>query len=159
MKKKFNKNKLELKEYKSKYKKAFKKLSLEWLNKYGLYEDEDNKILNDPENYILNKGGKIYFALYEESIIGTFALIPSKNNVFELAKFAITTKYQGLGIANILLKKAIEVAKEKNANKIILYSNSKLKKAYNLYKKFNFKEVNLDKSKYETADLKMKLKL
>lgn len=159
MKNIFNKNKLELKKYKEKDKEAFKKISLEWLYKYDLYEEEDSKILNNPEEYILNKGGHIYFAKYDDNIIATFALIPNSKNNYELAKFAVLENYQGLGIANILLKKAIEVAKEENANKIILYSNSKLNKAYNLYKKFNFKEINLDKSKYETANLKMELKL
>ena len=82
MKEKFNKNKLEIIKYKRKYKKDFKKLSLEWLNKYNLYEEEDSKILNNPEDYILSKGGQIYFAVYDDIIIATFALIPiSKNNL------------------------------------------------------------------------------
>ena len=159
MTKKFKKSDIELVEYEAKYKDDLKSLSYEWLNKYNLYEDEDELILNNPEEYILKKGGYIFFARYQSDIIATFSLIPGSNNIFELAKLAVTEEYQGKGIAKILIEKAISIAKREEAEKIILYSNSKLKKAYKLYKKYGFYDINVNESKYETADVKMELDL
>ncbi len=159
MTKNFKKSDIELVEYEDKYKDDLKSLSYEWLNRYNLFEDEDELILNNPEEYILKKGGYIFFASYQNEIIATFSLIPNSNNVFELAKLAVTEEYQGKGIAKILIEKAISIAKREEAEKIILYSNSKLKKAYKLYKKYGFYEININESKYETADVKMELDL
>ncbi|HKL75833.1 MAG TPA: GNAT family N-acetyltransferase [Halanaerobiales bacterium] len=156
---KIDKSEVKIIEYKDEYKKKYKELAMEWLNKYNLYEHEDELILNNPDKFILNKGGYIFLAEYEKQIIGTVSLIPDENKVFELAKLAVTKKYQNNGIAKVLIEKAIEMAKKEEAKKILLYSNTKLDKAYHLYKKYGFKEINLNKNKYETANLKMELNL
>lgn len=157
MKDKIKRAKVEIIEYDDKYKDDLKRLSYEWLDKYDLLELEDKLMLDDPEEYILKDGGYIFFAHYENEIIGTFSLIPIGENIFELAKFAVIEKYQGQNIGNILLEKAINVVYSSNAKKIILFSNSKLKAAYKLYKKHGFKKVDLAQNKYETANIKMEL--
>ena len=156
---KIDKKRLEIIEYKDKYKEIYKELAMEWLNKYNLYEHEDELILNNPEKLILNKGGYIFLAKLNEKVIGTVSLIPVENGVFELAKLAVTKNYQNNGIAKVLIEKAIQTAKKEDAEKILLYSNSKLKKAYHLYKEYGFKEININNNKYETANLKMELYL
>ena len=154
-----DKKRLEIIEYKDKYKERYKELAMEWLNKYNLYEHEDELILNNPEKLILNKGGYIFLAKLNEKVIGTVSLIPVESGVFELAKLAVTKNYQNNGIAKVLIEKAIQTAKKEDAEKILLYSNSKLKKAYHLYKEYGFKEININNNKYETANLKMELYL
>ena len=154
-----DKKRLEIIEYKDKYKEIYKELAMEWLNKYNLYEHEDELILNNPEKLILNKGGYIFLAKLNEKVIGTVSLIPVESGVFELAKLAVTKNYQNNGIAKVLIEKAIQTAKKEDAEKILLYSNSKLKKAYHLYKEYGFKEININNNKYETANLKMELYL
>ena len=154
-----DKKRLEIIEYKDKYKEIYKELAMEWLNKYNLYEHEDELILNNPEKLILNKGGYIFLAKFNEKVIGTVSLIPVESGVFELAKLAVTKNYQNNGIAKVLIEKAIQTAKKEDAEKILLYSNSKLKKAYHLYKEYGFKEININNNKYETANLKMELYL
>ena len=156
---KIDKKRLEIIEYKDKYKEIYKELAMEWLNKYNLYEHEDELILNNPEKLILNKGGYIFLAKLNEKVIGTVSLIPVESGVFELAKLAVTKNYQNNGIAKVLIEKAIQTAKKEDAEKILLYSNSKLKKAYHLYKEYGFKEININNNKYETANLKMELYL
>lgn len=156
---KINKDNIDIINYKSEYKEKFKELSYEWLYKYELFEPEDELILNHPEKYILAKGGFIFLAKFKDEVIATISLIPKEDNIFELAKLAVTEKYQKNGIAKILLNKAIQTAKKQDAEKIILYSNSKLKKAYQLYKNFGFEDVKIGETVYETADVKMELKL
>ncbi|MGW6302502.1 GNAT family N-acetyltransferase [Peribacillus butanolivorans] len=80
-------------------------------------------------------------------------------NAFELAKLAVTEKYQGLKIGRRLMEKCIEVAKLEGASKIVLFTNHKLTAAIELYKKFGFSFVSLENIKYLEADLKMELEI
>jgi len=146
-------------EYEEKYHDNLKKLSYEWLEKYVSVEPEDEKILNNPKEVILDKGGFIFFAKYDEVVVGTVSLIRVDENTFELAKLAVTEKYQGLNIGRLLMEKCLYVSKEKNARNLILYTNHKLTSAIALYKKFEFKETPLVNNKYIESDLKMELKL
>ncbi|MCY9549024.1 GNAT family N-acetyltransferase [Lysinibacillus xylanilyticus] len=92
--------------------------------------------------------------------MGTVSLIKlDGQNAFELAKLAVTEKYQGLKIGRRLMEKCLEVVKLEGANKIILYTNQKLTAAIELYKKFGFPFVSLDDDKYLEADLKMELEM
>lgn len=44
---------------------AFHDLNHEWITKYFELEELDNQILNDPERYILSKGGYILMACFQ----------------------------------------------------------------------------------------------
>ena len=79
--------------------------------------------------------------------------------VFEIAKLAVTEKYQGLKIGRMLMEKCLYVGKQKGAKRIILYTNHKLTSAIELYKKFNFIEIPLVNNKYIESDLKMEFNL
>lgn len=146
-------------EYEEKYHDDLKRLSYEWLEKYVSVEPEDEKILNNPKEVVLDKGGFIFFAKYGEEVVGTVSLIRVDENTFELAKLAVTEKYQGLKIGKMVMEKCLDVAKQKNAKKIILFTNHILTSAIALYQKFDFKEIPLMNNKYIESDLKMELKL
>lgn len=151
--------KIKIIEYEEKYHDHLKNLSYEWLEKYVSVEPEDEKILNNPKEVVLDKGGFIFFAKYGEEIIGTVSLIRVGEKTFELAKLAVTEKYQGLKIGKMLMEKCVAVAKEKNAKRIILFTNHTLIPAIGLYKKFGFQEIPLGENKYIESDIKMELKL
>lgn len=146
-------------EYEEKYHSDLRRLSYEWLEKYVSVEPEDEKILNNPKEVILDKGGFIFFAKYNDELVGTVSLIKVDENTFELAKLAVTEKYQGLKIGKLLMEKCLHVAKQKNAKKVILFTNHILTSAIELYKKFDFKEIPIVNNKYIESDLKMELKL
>jgi ribosomal protein S18 acetylase RimI-like enzyme len=80
-------------------------------------------------------------------------------NTYELAKLAVTERFQGLKIGNKLMEKCIEVANEEKAKEIILYTNHKLVSAIKLYEKYGFKHIPLTNNKYLESDLKMVLEL
>jgi len=46
-------------------------------------------------------------------------------------------------------------AKQKGIQKLILYSNRKLKSAIHLYENFGFIEIPVEEGVYERADIKM----
>ena len=137
----------------------FYNLNIEWLETYFYVEDHDKKVLNNPKTYIIDKGGVILFVLLDNEVIGTVALMPTlSKDIYELTKMAIKPNLRGKKIGQKLMTKVLKLAKVKKINKLILYSNSKLINAIHLYKKFNFKEIDVDKySPYERANIKMEL--
>lgn len=143
--------------FEERYHEDFKRLSYEWLEKYVSVESEDERILNNPIEVILDKGGHIFFARYDNEIVGTVSLIRVEEGVFELAKLAVTEKYKGMKIGIKLMEKCLEVSKSEKVNKIILYTSHKLGAAINLYKKFGFKEIPIIDNKYIESDIKMEL--
>lgn len=132
-----------------------KTLNIEWLQKFFRVEEKDEIVLSNPQEEIIDKGGLIFYAKYNEEIIGTVSLMKVDENTFELSKMAVSGKIQGLGIGNKLLTHCLVVAEESNINKLILYSNRKLLPAIHLYEKFGFVEVPLGNVNYERADIKM----
>jgi DNA-binding MarR family transcriptional regulator/GNAT superfamily N-acetyltransferase len=128
-------------DYRPAYKKYFESLNREWLQEYFEIENEDQKILSDPNGKIIKKGGAIFFAALDESIVGTAALIHHRNGIYELLKMTVTKNAQGLGIGKKLTHKVIEHAKSLGANEIYLQTSPKLKAANNLYKKLGFRKT------------------
>ena len=150
---------IEIIDFHSDYSTVFKNLNIEWLEKYFFVEPHDEEVLENPQSYIINKGGYIFFAKLNDEIIGTVALINEKE-CYELSKMAVLPKYQGLKIGLKLMVHCIDFSKKQGWEKIMLYSNRSLVKAISLYKKVGFEEVELESDVYyERADIKMILKL
>tara|TARA_S200000501_G_scaffold124479_1_gene117480 strand:+ start:1232 stop:1699 length:468 start_codon:yes stop_codon:yes gene_type:complete len=139
------------------FEKDFFDLNIEWLEYFFQVEEYDYEVLSNSKKYIINKGGKIFFAESAGNIIGTVALMPTKNKlVFELTKMAVKPEYRNRGIGKELLKKCIDYSKSNSYSSIILYSNKKLNNAIHLYRNFGFKEIRMEKkSPYLRANIKM----
>ena len=69
--------------YESKYRKAFKELNEEWIATWFEMEEEDRKVLNDPENQIIKKGGHIVVAIFNNEPVGVCALLKMNDPVCE----------------------------------------------------------------------------
>ncbi len=144
-------------EYEDQYQAAFRELNMEWLDYCNLTETHDLQILDGPRGTILERGGVIYLAKCDDQIVGSVALMKEHDDVYELAKMAVTKEYQKMGISKLLLEKCIEKAKDLKANKITLFSNHQLKAALGLYEKYGFQHVPVLDSPFLTADVKMEL--
>lgn len=150
---------IEIIPYSTEYAAIFKSLNLEWLDKYNLTESHDLMILNDPKGTIIDNGGAIFLAKYGDEIVGTAAVINEDHGIFELAKMTVAPAFRGKGISKLLIEKCIEAAKQLQAKKIILFSNSQLQTAIALYKKYGFTHVDFTDAPFLTADIKMELPL
>lgn len=150
---------IEIINYDQQYNEAFAALNRAWLQKYFVVEPIDEEIFANPEEYIINNGGYIFFAKMDDKLAGTFALMKTEETIFELSKMAVAEEFQGKKIGNKMLDFCLEKAKRLNADKIILYSNTALRPAIHLYKKFGFKEVPLGNVEYKRADIKMEIDL
>lgn len=151
---------MEIISYQPKYAKDFKELNIAWLEKYFWVEPHDEEVLGNPEKYIIEPGGTIFFVKEAEEIIGCVALMKMDENVFELTKMAITPKYQGKKIGQKLMEHSIKFAKNQGWNHLIIYSNRKLENAIYIYKKYGFREIPIgENNPYSRGDIKMRLEL
>ena len=145
--------------FEPKYAIAFKELNEAWSTQYFEMEDSDRKMLDDPQGYIIDKGGAILIALLNEKPVGTCALIKMKDNVYELAKMAVSPEAQGNQIGYNIGLATIEKAKELKAKKVYLETNSSLKPAISLYYKLGFKDVEGYDSPYNRCNVQMEIEI
>ena len=102
----------------------------------------------------------MFFAIKNDTVIATAAMVSVDSKVFELAKMTVSQECRGLGVANQLMDRCIDFAKENHADQIVLITNSALVIARNLYDKYGFKEIVLDSDKYgDRGNVKMNLYL
>jgi ribosomal protein S18 acetylase RimI-like enzyme len=150
---------IEIIDYQEAYKADIKRLNYEWLEKYFKIEPGDELSLSNPQQYILDKGGYIFFARWNEEVVGTASLLKKSDAVYELGKMAVTGKLQGMGIGKRLLEHCLVFARQKKIPTLILYSNTQLSSAIYLYRHYGFTEVPLETGLYERANIKMQLHL
>lgn len=149
---------IEVIEFTEKYSTDFARLNYEWIEQYFKIENHDREMLDNPIQYIINTGGQIFFALRNQEVLGTVALINESGDSFELAKMAVSTQFRGLKIGDKLMEYCLNYAKNSRKRRVYLLSNRKLIPALNLYKKFGFQEVPLDPNNlYERTDIQMEL--
>jgi DNA-binding MarR family transcriptional regulator/GNAT superfamily N-acetyltransferase len=146
-------------DYQPAYKEAFKKLNEEWISKYFKMEAADHKALDNPEQNIIDKGGHIMVALYNNEPVGVCALMKMDDPVYEyeLAKMAVSPIAQGKNIGWLLGQAAIEKARSLGVKKLYLESNTILQPAINLYHKLGFKKVVGHATPYERCNIQMEL--
>jgi len=145
--------------YEDRYLEDFRRLNLEWLERFNLTESHDLEILDHPRENVIDRGGFIFLLREEDIIIGTAGIFKINDGEYELIKMSVAPQYRGKKFGDMLLEKCINKAKEMNASKLILFSNSNLQTAIRLYEKFGFKHVEVKDAPFETADIKMELVL
>lgn len=119
----------------------------------GLYRQpdlDDGKSLSDEEaisiyHKILSYPSyKLYVALYENKIVGTFALA-IMDNLAHMGKpsgliedVVVETEWQGKGIGKQMMNFAIHLCRKKGCYKAALSSNQKRERAHQFYENLNF---------------------
>ena len=147
--------------YDARYKNEFKRLNEAWISEYFEMEETDHKVLDHPEQYILDSGGEILFAVERDIVAGTCALIRMDDGPFdfELAKMAVDPMFRGRGIGRQLGAAIIDRARILGAKTIFLESNTILAPAISLYRKLGFVETERQPTPYARGNIHMVLKL
>ncbi|WP_114904538.1 GNAT family N-acetyltransferase [Kordia sp. SMS9] len=146
--------------FEEQYTQDFYELNVEWLKAFFYVEPHDEEVLSQPKKYIMDPGGYIFFVKIHDEIVATVALIKMKENIFELSKMAVLPKLRGQKIGQHLLQYCLDFSKENKFEKLILYSNRKLKNALYIYEKYGFVEIPIEENNpYDRGDIKMELLL
>lgn len=145
--------------YDSRHQKAFRRLNEAWISRYFRLEAPDLRVLDTPQEEILDKGGRIMVAVRGGDVVGVCALLHVDERTFELAKMAVAEDAQGLGVGTRLGEAAIEQARAAGASRLILESNTVLAPAIALYRKLGFVEVSGIPSEYSRCNIHMERQL
>lgn len=146
-------------DYRPAHQPVFKALNVKWIETYFRLEEKDLLSLDNPDEYIIKKGGRILLAEYKEEIVGTCALLKLDDETIELAKMAVSPAAQGKNIGWLLGLASIEKAKEMGGKSLFLESNTRLVPAISLYRKLGFVKVTGKPSPYERSNIQMELSL
>ncbi|MFC4700425.1 GNAT family N-acetyltransferase [Glaciecola siphonariae] len=117
----------------------FESINKIWIEQMFRLEDIDKRVLADPQKYIIDNGGYVFFARHRQmGVVGTCALLRSDAGSFELTKMGVTPNCRGLKVGERLLQYVIEQALNIPASKLYLLTNSKCEAAIHLYEKNGF---------------------
>ena len=148
---------IQIVEYQPRHQPDFKRLNEAWINQWFKMEEADYKSLDQPQQYILDAGGHILIALYQDEPVGTCALLKMDDETYELAKMSVSAQVRGKGIGLLLGRAVIEKARSLGAKRLYLESNTILQPAVSLYRKLGFEEIEGNTSPYERCDIQMEL--
>lgn len=144
---------MEVTEYQSQYQDAFIRLNTAWIEKYFAMEQDDYDELNHVDE-LLKKGAMVFFATEDSNVLATGMVMPIGKDEWEICKLAADEKEQGHGAGSAVFQACMDYAINHGAERLIIISNSALKPALHIYKKFGFQEIPVDKThNYQRADI------
>jgi N-acetylglutamate synthase-like GNAT family acetyltransferase len=133
----------------------FDVINRRWIEQMFVVEDIDDKVLKDPQKYIINQGGKIWFVQSAQfGVIGTCALLNKGDGCFELTKMGVLENVRGLKVGEKLLEHIIHYCKTSNLPYVFLLTNQKCEAAIHLYKKLGFEHDQATMTKFGASYLR-----
>ena len=151
-------NEIRIVEYQPAYAAAFRDINVAWIETYFEMEQADYDALDNPDSYVLDKGGFIYVALLKEKPVGVVAMLKMPEDTYELAKMGVSTEAQGMGIGYQLGQAVIEKGRQVGAKRLYLESNTRLQPAIQLYYKLGFEKLTQSlPSPYKRSNIQMEL--
>lgn len=147
--------------YSEKYRKFFRDTGVRWISEHWKPEPADIRVLSDPKRHILDRGGRIFIALFKGEPAGVCALqkLGGTSKSYGLSKLAVLPEFRGLGIGRMLCRTAIAEARKLGGGRVFLESNTVLKPAIKLYRSLGFREIPVENPEYERVNIQMELPL
>lgn len=130
---------LRLVEYDDRLAPEFDAITREWVTDMFKLEENDIRIIENPKETILDRGGEILFVEAGNlGIVGTCALMPVEGSSFELTKMGVRASARGLKAGEFLLARVLERARQLPIGELFLLTNKKCAAAIHLYEKAGF---------------------
>ena len=117
----------------------FRAITEQWISAMFQIEESDRRLMDSPQEEIVERGGKIWFVEHPDlGIIGTCALLPHEPGVFELTKMGVLESARGSGAGEQLLLYVLDQARSMNMDTLFLLTNAICESAIHLYLKHGF---------------------
>lgn len=139
----------------------FDSINREWIESMFVLEPVDEDVISHPKEFIINKGGHIWFAKHPtHGVVGTCALAKKSEGVFELTKMGVASSVRGLKVGEKLLQYVLTLAPSIAHDTLFLLTNKRCEAAIHLYKKNGFEHcktiMNTYGNAYERCDVAMR---
>lgn len=115
----------------------FIRLNENWIAHYFRIEEADRELARDPARIIVD-GGYVFTLLEQEQVVGVCALFKEDDEVFQLARMAVSSESRGKGYGDTLMNAALKHLHKIGASRAYLLSNTILAPAIALYRKHGF---------------------
>lgn len=142
----------------------FYRINAEWIEEMFVLEENDIRLLSNPRELILDKGGVVLFAEAADlGVVGTCALIRMQDGWFELTKMGVAKAARGRKAGEFLLAAILDQARAMGvADKLYLLTNAKCAAAIHLYEKLGFQHdaeiMTTFGARYERCDVAMRFR-
>lgn len=138
----------------------FNTINRQWIADMFVLEAIDKQVLEDPQTYIIDNGGYIWFAQHpSHGVVGTCALLNQGEGVYELTKMGVVPGLRGLKIGETLLQYVLGFCEQNQHKCTFLLTNKKCEAAIHLYEKLGFSHSRyiMDKfgGSYDRCDVAM----
>ncbi len=146
--------------YRPQYQPDFYRINAAWICESFSLEEEDKRMLNNPEAEIIARGGQAFFLTEGEKVAATCGVLKLDPATYELVRMSVDRPFRGKGYGEIIVRHAIAWAKEQGARNIILETGSGNTTALALYERLGFKHYLPDpahRSGLARADVFMRL--
>ncbi len=119
---------------------AFHDINIAWIEQMFAVEAHDRDVLEDPQKFIIDRGGDVLFAVAPNlGIVGACALMPTDDGAVELTKMGVLESARGRKVGEALLAAVLERAQAFAGRNLFLLTNHQCAPAIHLYEKLGFR--------------------
>lgn len=147
---------IEIVQFKAEYQKIFYEMNKSFIEDYSFMDDYDYRVLKDPENEVIAKGGQVFVALADKEPVAFLGIVPKAKGA-ELVKFIVHEQYRKQGLGHKLIEEALVYAKQKQWSPIMAETSSKLQSSIRFFEQHGFKKITQQSSDIERVDTWLEL--
>lgn len=141
-----------------KYRQDFIDFNTDWIvSNFGFLEEHDKETFEKIDEE-MKSGAMIFFAVENDIALATCMTKPMTDNSWEICKLGSNENLPHKGAGSAVFEAAMKWALNHGAQKLFILSNSKLKPALHIYRKYGFKEIKLDNYEYIRGDIAFEYK-
>ena len=140
-------------EFEEKYRKDFIDFNTDWIvSNFGFLEEQDNETFEKIDEE-MKAGAMIFFAVENDTALATCMARPMEEATWEICKLGSNKELPHKGAGSAVFEAAMNWALEHGAEKLFIVSNRRLKPALHIYRKYGFKEIELENCEYIRGDI------
>lgn len=144
--------------FEEKYRQDFIDFNTDWIeSNFGFLEDHDREAFEKIDEEIAS-GGMIFFAVENDIALAACMTVPMEGSTWEICKLGSNKNFPHKGAGSAVFEAAMKWALDHGADRLFILSNSSLKPALHIYRKYGFKEIKLDDYEYIRGDIAFEYK-
>lgn len=145
--------------FEEKYRQDFIDFNTDWIvSNFGVLEEHDRETFERIDEE-MKAGAMIFFAVENDVALATCMTAPIDGKKWEICKLGSNKNVPHKGAGSAVFEAAMQWALNRGAERLFIFSNSKLKSALHIYEKHGFQEIKLENYEYIRGDIAFEYKI